>query len=246
MRPSARRNRPRVSSSVRTRPWQTERVRFQFGIRVSSGKRLPIRLRNWIRGCRSRPGDVHRGDRQPHHDDRLRAGAGRRERASLRCSPDRSPSGSGSPCSSPTSPRRWPKGGVRRQAAARSDGEDRDDGCAAGRGGRAAEPSRASSAAGRRHAVRVEAGQIDPGRRRDHRGGWRASDESAIAGESAPVIREAGGDRSGVTGGTQGAVGLDRRSRITSNPGETFVDPPLMCAWSRARERQKTPKRESR
>src|SRR5262249_61762252 len=49
-------------------------------------------------------------------------------------------------------------------------------------------------------------------------------DESVITGESAPVIRESGGDRSAVTGGTR--VLSDRvRIRITSNPGETFLDP---------------------
>ena len=48
-------------------------------------------------------------------------------------------------------------------------------------------------------------------------------DESAITGESAPVIREAGGDRSAVTGGTR--VFSDWiKVRITSNPGETFLD----------------------
>jgi K+-transporting ATPase ATPase B chain len=48
-------------------------------------------------------------------------------------------------------------------------------------------------------------------------------DESAITGESAPVIRESGGDRSAVTGGTQ--VLSDRIVvRITSKPGETFLD----------------------
>src|SRR6185503_20067236 len=53
--------------------------------------------------------------------------------------------------------------------------------------------------------------------------GVAAVDESAITGESAPVIREAGGDRPAVTGGTR--VLSDRiKVRITSNPGETFID----------------------
>jgi potassium-transporting ATPase ATP-binding subunit len=48
-------------------------------------------------------------------------------------------------------------------------------------------------------------------------------DESAITGESAPVIRESGGDRSAVTGGTM--VLSDRIVvQVTSNPGETFLD----------------------
>ena len=63
-------------------------------------------------------------------------------------------------------------------------------------------------------------------------------DESVITGESAPVIRESGGDRSAVTGGTR--VLSDRvKIRITSNPGETFLD--RMIALVEGAERQKTP-----
>jgi potassium-transporting ATPase ATP-binding subunit len=63
-------------------------------------------------------------------------------------------------------------------------------------------------------------------------------DESVITGESAPVIRESGGDRSAVTGGTR--VLSDRiRVRITSNPGETFLD--RMIALVEGAQRQKTP-----
>ena len=63
-------------------------------------------------------------------------------------------------------------------------------------------------------------------------------DESAITGESAPVIRESGGDRSAVTGGTK--VLSDRvKIRITSNPGETFLD--RMIALVEGAQRQKTP-----
>jgi len=68
--------------------------------------------------------------------------------------------------------------------------------------------------------------------------GVASVDESAITGESAPVIREAGGDRSAVTGGTR--VLSDRiRVKITSNPGETFLD--RMIALVEGAERQKTP-----
>src|SRR5713101_6566378 len=68
--------------------------------------------------------------------------------------------------------------------------------------------------------------------------GVASVDESAITGESAPVIREAGGDRSAVTGGTR--VLSDRiKVRITSNPGETFLD--RMIALVEGAERQKTP-----
>jgi len=68
--------------------------------------------------------------------------------------------------------------------------------------------------------------------------GVASVDESAITGESAPVIREAGGDRSAVTGGTR--VLSDRiKVKITSNPGETFLD--RMIALVEGAERQKTP-----
>ncbi|MBA3943569.1 MAG: potassium-transporting ATPase subunit KdpB [Herpetosiphonaceae bacterium] len=68
--------------------------------------------------------------------------------------------------------------------------------------------------------------------------GVASVDESAITGESAPVIRESGGDRSAVTGGTK--VLSDRIViRITSNPGETFLD--RMIALVEGAERQKTP-----
>jgi K+-transporting ATPase ATPase B chain len=68
--------------------------------------------------------------------------------------------------------------------------------------------------------------------------GVASVDESAITGESAPVIREAGGDRSAVTGGTRVLSDLIK-IRITSNPGETFLD--RMIALVEGAERQKTP-----
>jgi K+-transporting ATPase ATPase B chain len=63
-------------------------------------------------------------------------------------------------------------------------------------------------------------------------------DESVITGESAPVIRESGGDRSAVTGGTR-VLSDSVKVRITSNPGETFLD--RMIALVEGAERQKTP-----
>src|ERR1700737_4644248 len=68
--------------------------------------------------------------------------------------------------------------------------------------------------------------------------GVASVDESAITGESAPVIREAGGDRSAVTGGTR-VLSAQIRIKITSNPGETFLD--RMIALVEGAERQKTP-----
>jgi K+-transporting ATPase ATPase B chain len=68
--------------------------------------------------------------------------------------------------------------------------------------------------------------------------GVASVDESAITGESAPVIREAGGDRSAVTGGTR-VLSDHIKVEISSNPGETFLD--RMIALVEGAERQKTP-----
>ncbi len=68
--------------------------------------------------------------------------------------------------------------------------------------------------------------------------GVASVDESAITGESAPVIRESGGDRSAVTGGTR-VLSDEIKVRITSNPGETFLD--RMIKMVEGASRQKTP-----
>jgi K+-transporting ATPase ATPase B chain len=85
--------------------------------------------------------------------------------------------------------------------------------------------------------VRVEIGETIPGDG-DVIEGIASVDESAITGESAPVIRESGGDRSAVTGGTK-VLSDWIVVRITSNPGETFLD--RMIALVEGAERQKTP-----
>ena len=68
--------------------------------------------------------------------------------------------------------------------------------------------------------------------------GVAAVNEAAITGESAPVIRESGGDRSGVTGGTT-VISDWIKVKITANPGETFLD--RMIALVEGAQRQKTP-----
>ena len=85
--------------------------------------------------------------------------------------------------------------------------------------------------------VIVSAGEFIPGDG-EIIAGVASVDESAITGESAPVIREAGGDRSAVTGGTR-VLSDQIKIRITSNPGETFID--RMIALVEGAERQKTP-----
>ncbi len=85
--------------------------------------------------------------------------------------------------------------------------------------------------------VIISAGELIPGDGEVIEG-IASVDESAITGESAPVIREAGGDRSSVTGGTR--VLSDRiKVRITANPGESFLD--RMIQLVEGARRQKTP-----
>ena len=85
--------------------------------------------------------------------------------------------------------------------------------------------------------VAIEAGQVIPSDGEVVRG-VASVDESAITGESAPVIREAGGDHSGVTGGTR--VLSDRIVvRVTAEPGQSFLD--KMIALVEGASRQKTP-----
>src|SRR5499427_1238256 len=85
--------------------------------------------------------------------------------------------------------------------------------------------------------VYVEAGYIIPGDGEVIEG-IASVDESVITGESAPVIRESGGDRSAVTGGTK-VLSDHITVKITSNPGETFLD--RMIALVEGAARQKTP-----
>src|ERR1017187_9071100 len=84
----------------------------------------------------------------------------------------------------------------------------------------------------------VKAGQVIPGDG-DVVAGLATVDESAITGESAPVIRESGGDRSAVTGGT--VVLSDQIVvRVTSNPGETFLDRMFALVGGASRQRRRT------
>src|ERR1700734_3938121 len=85
--------------------------------------------------------------------------------------------------------------------------------------------------------VVVEANEVIPGDG-DVVDGVASVDESAITGESAPGIREAGGDRSAVTGGTK-VLSDQIIVKITSKPGETFID--RMIALVEGASRQKTP-----
>ncbi len=85
--------------------------------------------------------------------------------------------------------------------------------------------------------IRVPAGEVIPADG-DIIEGAATIDESAITGESAPVVREAGGDRSSVTAGTV-VLSDEIRVKVTSDPGHTFVD--RMIALVEGAERRKTP-----
>jgi K+-transporting ATPase ATPase B chain len=99
------------------------------------------------------------------------------------------------------------------------------------------EESVASSALRTGDLVMITAGEFIPGDGEVVEG-VASVDESAITGESAPVIRESGGDRSAVTGGTR-VLSDEIKVRITSNPGETFLD--RMIRLVEGASRQKTP-----
>jgi potassium-transporting ATPase ATP-binding subunit len=103
---------------------------------------------------------------------------------------------------------------------------------------RGAEYTRVSGSSLRKgDAVLVEAGDTIPGDG-EVLDGVASVDESAITGESAPVIRESGGDRSAVTGGTR-VLSDFLIVRISANPGEAFLD--RMIAMVEGAKRQKTP-----
>ncbi len=95
----------------------------------------------------------------------------------------------------------------------------------------------AATALRRGDIVLVRAGEVIPGDGEVVEG-VAAVNEAAITGESAPVIRESGGDRSAVTGGTT-VISDWIKVKITANPGETFLD--RMIALVEGAQRQKTP-----
>ena len=95
----------------------------------------------------------------------------------------------------------------------------------------------AAAALRRGDVVMVQAGEFIPSDG-EILEGVASVDESAITGESAPVIREAGGDRSAVTGGTR-VLSDWIKVRVTADPGQTFLD--RMIALVEGAERQKTP-----
>ena len=183
-------------------------------------------------------------------DLRHRGGLGRRDRLlhprsasrtrTRRCSRARSRSGSGSRCCSPISPKRWRRGAARRRRRrlrkSRSDTRAKRYVDPKNLGGELPEASTRSICASATSCW-SRPGDIIPGDGEIIEG-LASVNESAITGESAPVIREAGGDRSAVTGGTT-VLSDQIKVRITAAAGSTFID--RMIALVEGAERQKTP-----
>ena len=150
----------------------------------------------------------------------------------------RSSCGCGSPCCSPTSPKPSPKAAARRRPTRCGRPRTETQAKLLTGAGRArttswcpAPASRSATSCWSRPATssRPTARSIE---------GIASVNEAAITGESAPVIRESGGDRSAVTGGTQ-VLSDWIRVRITAAPGSTFLD--RMIRLVEGAERQKTP-----
>ena len=133
------------------------------------------------------------------------------------------------------SSRTWPRPSPRAAAALR---RTRCARCARRRSRRCATaPRKAASELTRGDVVVVPAGELIPGDGTVIEG-IATVDESAITGESAPVIRESGGDRSAVTGGTR-VTSDEIVVEITQEPGQSFLD--RMIALVEGAERRKTP-----
>ena len=131
----------------------------------------------------------------------------------------RSRSGCGSRCCSPTLPKPWPRAAARRRPTR----------CARPRARPSPSATRPTAALKKSSAELLRAGDViyvEAGHYIAGDGevieGVASVDESAITGESAPVIREAGGDRSAVTGGTKVLVGLDQGARSPPIPARHF------------------------
>ena len=171
------------------------------------------------------PGDVRdHGRRGADH-----GGHFHRARRPCAVSSPSSRSGSGSPCCSPISPRPWPKAAARPRRRPCARPACKPQRIAAAKTAQAEEVNATELRKG--DVVVVRAGEVIPADG-DVIEGAATVDESAITGESAPVIRESGGDRSAVTGGTR-VLSDEIKIRISINPGEGFLD--RMIAWSKAR-----------
>ena len=147
----------------------------------------------------------------------------------------KSPFGCGSPCCLPISRRPWPRRGARPKPIRCRKTKTDTVAKRITTGGMTESVPASKLRAG--DTVICAAGDIIPGDGEVIEG-IATVDESVITGESAPVIRESGGDRSAVTGGSK-VLSDQIKIKITSNPGETFLD--RMIALVEGAQRQKTP-----
>ena len=143
--------------------------------------------------------------------------------------------GSGPPCCSPTWRKRWPRAAARPRPTRCARRAPRPWRTASAPSGQIETVPAASLRLG--DIVIVKAGEFIPSDGEIIEG-VASVDESAITGESAPVIREAGGDRSAVTGGTR-VLSDWIKVKVSADPGHTFLD--RMIALVEGAERQKTP-----
>ena len=207
----------------------------------SSTRRSPVPRSGQLRQAQPavdgpQPGDVHRrGGRGAHHGAVRHATGAREHRPAERVRRSWWPSGCGPPCCSPTSPRPWPRGGARPRPPRCARPGPRPS--ARVRLARRRPSRRSSTELDLGDLCVVAAGEVIPGDG-DVVEGIATVDESAITGESAPVIRESGGDRSAVTGGTR-VLSDEIVVQISARPGETFMD--RMIALVEGADRQKTP-----
>ena len=194
----------------------------------------------------AQPGDVRRLGRQRPHDGPLRPGAGRQRRGARRASSSRVSVWLWFTVLFANFAEAMAEGRGKAQAAtlraARRDVIARRSSTARrnGTSTRGATMPAVERSLRKGDVVLVEAGDVIPGDGEVIEG-VASVDESAITGESAPVIREAGGDRSAVTGGTR-VLSDWLVVRVTANPGETFLD--RMIAMVEGARRQKTPERD--
>ena len=184
----------------------------------------------------AQPGHVRRAGRQRVDHRAVLPGPAAAPRPPTASSPGWWRSGCGSPCCSPTSPRRWPRAGARPRPTRCARPARRPWPTCGDADGRSSEDVPSTQLQIGDLCV-VAPGELIPGDG-DVVEGIASVDESAITGESAPVIRESGGDRSAVTGGTR-VLSDGIVVQISTKPGESFID--RMIALVEGASRQKTP-----
>ena len=220
--------------------WALSRGKTVRAGRCSIRHRAP-RHRRFVRQAEpgdagEEPGDVRGRSRAPRSPPFLMVRDAGDGRGRTSASNSRSRCGSGSRCCSPTSPKPWRKAAAKPRPTACARPRPTPGQEARGSNGKI-EMVPGSRRCAKATSCLCEPNDMIPGDG-DVIEGIASVDESVITGESAPVIRESGGDRSAVTGGTK-VLSDYIKVQITSNPGETFLD--RMIALVEGAQRQKTP-----